>query len=146
MLKIRTMAPGEERRHEELVRNKVERGDSFLLSQENLRRSSALGRILRRSSLDELPQLANVFLGHMSVVGPRPILPSEIEFVPPYCHARFAVLPGITGLAQIRGRSDLGTRAYFASDIEMVEGYSLRLYLKIVLKTPYAVIRGVGAS
>lgn len=98
-------------------------------------RVTKVGRFLRRTSLDELPQLFDVLRGHMSVVGPRPVIPYEVELYPPSYNRRFAVKPGITGLWQVSGRSERTYREMVALDISWVERNSVAMYLSIVLRT-----------
>ncbi len=109
-------------------------------------RVTRLGRLLRRSSLDELPQLWNVLRGDMSLIGPRPPIPYEVEHYPAHWFARFAVKPGLTGLWQVSGRSDLTLEQMVALDVEYVERRSLRLNLSILVRTVPAVLSGKGAS
>jgi lipopolysaccharide/colanic/teichoic acid biosynthesis glycosyltransferase len=103
------------------------------------------GRVLRRTSLDELPQLLNVWRGHMSLVGPRPALPWEAELFQDVHAARFLVPPGMTGLWQVSGRSRLSMAEALDRDVEYVQRQSLLLDLLILLKTLPAVLRGDGA-
>jgi lipopolysaccharide/colanic/teichoic acid biosynthesis glycosyltransferase len=105
-----------------------------------------VGRVLRKTSLDELPQLINVIKGEMSVVGPRPNVPWEVEEYKPWHHERLEVLPGITGLAQVRGRSAISFDSIVRYDIEYVEKQSLALDLKILWRTLVAVFRGTAAE
>jgi lipopolysaccharide/colanic/teichoic acid biosynthesis glycosyltransferase len=107
-------------------------------------RITRMGRFLRRGSLDELPNLWNVVRGHMSLVGPRPLVPAEVELLDPEARVRHKVRPGLTGLAQVMGGSDstFGERAYW--DLEYVTKRSLLLDVKILLKTPLAAIRRPG--
>lgn len=98
-------------------------------------RVTALGRLLRRTSVDELPQLFNVLRGDMSLVGPRPALPWEVELFSPVDRVRFDVKPGITGLWQVSGRSRLTMRQALELDRAYVTEQSLLLDLKILLKT-----------
>ncbi len=109
-------------------------------------RVTRLGRLLRRSSLDELPQLWNVLRGEMSLVGPRPPIPYEVEHYPAHWFARFAVKPGLTGLWQVSGRSDLTLEQMVALDVEYSERRSLWLNLSILVRTVPAVLSGKGAS
>lgn len=109
-------------------------------------RVTRLGRLLRQSSLDELPQLWNVLRGDMSLVGPRPPIPYEVEHYPAHWFARFAVKPGLTGLWQVSGRSDLTLEQMIALDVEYSERRSLRLNLSILARTVPAVLSGKGAS
>jgi lipopolysaccharide/colanic/teichoic acid biosynthesis glycosyltransferase len=104
-------------------------------------RVTPLGRILRRTSLDELPQLFNVVLGQMSLVGPRPSLPWEAELFPPDCRGRFLVPPGITGLWQTSGRSRLTMAQALRLDVEYVTRWTLRQDLLILMRTIPAVLR-----
>ncbi|WP_345477199.1 sugar transferase [Actinoplanes auranticolor] len=103
------------------------------------------GRILRRYSLDELPQLINVLLGEMSLVGPRPPLPSEVEQYPQDMRRRLVVKPGMTGLWQVSGRSDLSWEDSIRLDLRYVENWSLTVDLVILMRTAMAVMRGSGA-
>lgn len=115
----------------------------FKLSADN--RVTLVGRFLRRSSLDELPQLWNVVRGEMSLVGPRPPIPYEVEHYPAHWFGRFAVKPGITGLWQVSGRSELTLEEMIALDIEYVERRSPLLNLWILLRTIPAVLKFRGA-
>ena len=108
-------------------------------------RVSRFGRFLRRTSLDELPQLFNVLSGDMSLVGPRPIVPAELEHYGDRSANFLALKPGITGLWQISGRSDISYDERVKLDIYYVENWSLGLDLKIVLKTALAIFTARGA-
>ena len=108
-------------------------------------RVTRCGRLLRRSSLDELPQLWNVLRGEMSLVGPRPPIQYEVEQYPPHWFARFAAKPGLTGLWQVSGRSDVTLEEMVALDIEYIENRSLWLNLKLILLTVPAVLSAKGA-
>jgi lipopolysaccharide/colanic/teichoic acid biosynthesis glycosyltransferase len=108
-------------------------------------RITRIGRFLRKSSIDELPQLFNVIRGDMSLVGPRPALPWEAELFGLAYARRFLVAPGLTGLWQVSGRNCLTMRQGLELDIEYVERRSLALDLKILLKTIPAVVSGAGA-
>jgi lipopolysaccharide/colanic/teichoic acid biosynthesis glycosyltransferase len=109
-------------------------------------RVTSIGAFLRRASLDELPQLWNVLRGEMSLVGPRPPIPYEVEHYPLHWFARFAVKPGLTGLWQVRGRSQLTLEQMIALDIEYVQRRSLALNLAILLRTLPVVLSRRGAS
>ncbi|HWM62693.1 MAG TPA: sugar transferase [Solirubrobacterales bacterium] len=109
-------------------------------------RVTRVGSFLRRTSIDELPQLWNVVRGEMSLVGPRPPLQYEVDKYPAEAFRRFAVRPGLTGLWQVRGRSTLTFRQMIELDTEYVERRSLPLNLKILLLTPLAVVHGEGAA
>lgn len=108
-------------------------------------RATPLGRFLRRSSLDELPQLLNVLLGQMSLVGPRPLPLDEARHLPPEVQRRHSVLPGLTGLWQVRGRNNLPYAEMMRLDLEYVDHCSLWLDLRILLATIPAVLTGRGA-
>ncbi len=136
VLKFRTMidrSPDEIDQHREVV-----------VSTNVDARITWAGRFLRVTSLDELPQLWNIFRGEMSLVGPRPVLPEQIEAIPPEYHVRFAVSPGLTGLAQVRGRRSLGWLDQLAADAEYVSRRSLTFDMEIVLKTIVVVLTGSG--
>ena len=122
----------------------VEGKPRFKLSSDD--RVTRVGRILRRSSLDELPQLWNVIRGEMSLVGPRPPIPYEVEHYPPHWFERFAVKPGVTGLWQVSGRSELTLEEMIALDAEYVRRRSVWLNLWILLRTLPAVFSLRGAS
>ena len=108
-------------------------------------RITRLGRILRKSSLDELPQLLNVIKGDMSLVGPRPAIPYEVEMYQPWHRRRLETLPGMTGLWQVTARSSADFDESIRLDIQYVEQQSLWLDLKILMKTPLVVISCKGA-
>jgi lipopolysaccharide/colanic/teichoic acid biosynthesis glycosyltransferase len=109
-------------------------------------RVTRVGAFLRRTSIDELPQLWNVVRGQMSLVGPRPPIQYEVDRYPPEAFRRFAVRPGLTGLWQVRGRSLLSFQQMIQLDIAYVERRSLPLNLKILLLTLPAVLHGKGAA
>jgi lipopolysaccharide/colanic/teichoic acid biosynthesis glycosyltransferase len=104
------------------------------------------GRIMRKLSLDELPQIINVLKGEMSIVGPRPNVLWEVEAYRPWHYERMEVLPGITGLAQVRGRSSLDFAHLVRNDIEYIEKQSLALDLKILWWTFLSALAGKGAD
>lgn len=108
-------------------------------------RITRFGRILRKTSLDELPQLLNVVMGHMSLVGPRPELPQIVAHYEPWQHERHAVRPGITGWWQVSGRSELPMHEHTELDIYYVQRVSFWLDVRIAVKTVVGVIRGLGA-
>lgn len=103
------------------------------------------GRFLRRTSLDELPQLLNVLTGTMSVVGPRPIVPQEVERYGRHIHAYLSIRPGITGLWQVTGRNSTTYRRRVACDVTYARSKSLRHDLSIIARTVPAVLLGRGA-
>ncbi len=108
-------------------------------------RITPVGGFIRRTSLDELPNLLNVLRGEMSLVGPRPPLPREVAHYEPRHMQRLAATPGITGLWQVRGRSELGFEEMVDLDLEYIERWSLWLDLTILVRTPFVVANGRGA-
>lgn len=107
-------------------------------------RITRLGRLLRASSLDELPQLLNIVRGHMSLVGPRPLLPEQLPAIPEAYRGRFHVLPGLTGLAQVRGRRSLDWLDQLAADSEYADRSSFWLDITILFRTIGVVLRRDG--
>jgi lipopolysaccharide/colanic/teichoic acid biosynthesis glycosyltransferase len=107
-------------------------------------RITRFGRILRSTSLDELPQLMNILKGDMSLVGPRPVIPEQLSALPPARRKRFEVRPGLTGLAQVRGRRSLDWMEQLAIDAEYVQKLSLRTDLRIIGKTVRVVFKRSG--
>lgn len=143
MYKFRTMVTNAEAlRH--LVETTDENGN-FIHKTENDPRVTRIGRILRKTSLDELPQLFNVIKGEMSIVGPRPELPYLVERYQPWQRKRFAVPQGITGWWQVNGRSDKPMHLHTEDDLYYVQHYSLWLDIYILFKTAWVVLRGKGA-
>jgi lipopolysaccharide/colanic/teichoic acid biosynthesis glycosyltransferase len=136
----------EQGRREAEAQVKTDGGESNFFKMANDTRVTRVGRFLRKSSLDELPQLWNVLLGDMSLVGPRPPIPYEVEHYPPHWFDRFAVKPGMTGLWQVSGRSELGLEEMVALDVEYARSRSLWLNLKILARTVPAVFAGRGAA
>jgi exopolysaccharide biosynthesis polyprenyl glycosylphosphotransferase len=143
MLKFRSMVPDAEDRRQELVAYNENDGVLFKIRSDP--RVTAVGRWLRRYSLDELPQLFNVLNGTMSLVGPRPPLPGEVAVYADDVTRRLLVKPGLTGLWQISGRSDLSWDESIRLDLRYVENWSLALDLMILWKTMFVVLRGRGA-
>jgi exopolysaccharide biosynthesis polyprenyl glycosylphosphotransferase len=142
--KFRSMYVDADRRRASLVDfNEVEGGVIFKMRADP--RVTPVGRILRKFSLDELPQLLNVLGGSMSLVGPRPPLPEEVQRYNSHVHRRLLVKPGMTGLWQVSGRSDLSWDEAVRLDLYYVENWSLGFDLAIILRTLWAVIRSRGA-
>ena len=104
-----------------------------------------VGRLLRRFSIDEVPQIYNVLKGDMSLVGPRPHMPSEVAQYKDWQRRKFDVLPGMTGLTQVRGRKDLSLDEMVRLDIYYIENWSPIFDLQILVKTIPAVFLGKGA-
>jgi lipopolysaccharide/colanic/teichoic acid biosynthesis glycosyltransferase len=132
MLKLRTMVDG------------AEHIGAGLAVNVNDSRITRVGALLRRSSLDELPNLLNVLRGEMSLVGPRPTLPAQVAQYTPRQRLRLSVKPGITGWAQINGRTSLPWSERIELDLHYVEHRSLLLDLRILARTPALVLRGGG--
>jgi len=130
LVKLRTMVVGAESQGAGYA---VDRGDP---------RITRVGRLLRRLSLDELPQLWNVVRGEMSLVGPRPTLRYQVEQYDEHQRRRLEVRPGLTGWAQVHGRASLPWAERIELDVEYVERRSPRLDLEILLRTPLALFRG----
>lgn len=149
MLKFRSMHVGcDDRAHRELILAELRGEDTRLHGSTKLlgdARVTRAGKFLRRTSLDELPQLINVLRGEISLVGPRPCLPWEAEMFPPAFAWRFTVPPGLTGLWQVSGRSALGTLQMLHLDLDYVRRRSLRLDFSILLRTLPALLSGGGA-
>ena len=145
MLKLRTMRLGSDDSafrefNTRELRGELNSTDDGILKLENDPRLLPMSRFLRRFSIDELPQLVNVILGEMSLVGPRPCLPWEVEFFTPQQRRRHDVLPGITGLWQVSGRNLLTMQQMLALDLVYVEQQSFLLDLKILWRTVPAVL------
>ena len=144
MYKFRTMVPGAEILEEQMSRELAPDHTFFKLPSDP--RTTRFGRWLRHTSMDELPQLYNVLLGDMSLVGPRPLLVSDFKKFPKGEQLRrFAVKPGITGLWQVSGRNRLSDERRMELDVEYVEAWSHGRDLNILVRTLPAVLRGTGA-
>jgi lipopolysaccharide/colanic/teichoic acid biosynthesis glycosyltransferase len=143
MLKFRSMRQDAERVLEELRQQNEATGPLFKMR--NDPRVTRVGRILRRLSLDELPQLFNVLRGEMSLVGPRPPIPSEVAKYEEWQFGRLRAVPGITGLWQVSGRSDVPFHDMVRLDLHYIRNWSLALDLAILLRTIPAVLTSRGA-
>jgi lipopolysaccharide/colanic/teichoic acid biosynthesis glycosyltransferase len=150
MLKLRTMRVNcDDAQHREYVRGMLsdrpaaQQAGMYKLARDP--RITAVGAFLRKTSLDELPQLINVLRGDMSLVGPRPALAWEAEMYKPADRIRFAVRPGITGLWQVSGRSRLSMRQALDLDSDFVRHYGVGQYLTILARTVPALLKG-GAT
>jgi exopolysaccharide biosynthesis polyprenyl glycosylphosphotransferase len=141
--KFRTMVVDAEERLAELEAHNEADGPMFKIKDDP--RVTRVGRLLRKTSLDELPQLVNVLRGEMSLVGPRPALPVELRSWDAELHARLRVKPGITGMWQVNGRSDSSFEAYSRLDLYYVDNWSLMDDLTILAKTIPTVLFGKGA-
>lgn len=148
MIKFRTMSVDAEARLAELVTQQntgTDAGNEVLFKLKHDPRITAPGRFLRRYSLDELPQLFNVFLGNMTLIGPRPPLPREVANFEPHVLRKFLVKPGMTGLWQTMGRSNLSWEDSVLLDLYYVENCSVRMDLHILARTFKAVVSKDGA-
>ncbi len=149
LLKFRTMYENSNSAvHESYVRSLIAGtaeavGDTFKLQRDV--RVTRVGRVLRRLSLDELPQLLNVLAGNMSLVGPRPPLPYEVAVYSRRARRRLEVTPGLTGLWQVSGRSNLDFQQMIDLDLAYIERWSMWMDLQILARTPLIVFTGRGA-
>jgi lipopolysaccharide/colanic/teichoic acid biosynthesis glycosyltransferase len=134
MLKLRTMVLGSD-----------PVGVGTIVSREDPRVTGA-GRFLRRTSLDEVPNLVNVLRGEMAIVGPRPTIPAQVDAYTPFQRRRHEVLPGITGWAQVQGRAGIPWEERIELDVWYVDHRSLRLDLRILLRTLRLVLSGQGLA
>ncbi len=141
--KFRTMRPDAEKLRVELHERNEASGPVFKIRRDP--RITWLGRWLRKTSLDETPQLFHVLLGQMSLVGPRPPIPEEVAHYKPWERMRLAVRPGLTCLWQISGRSDIPFERWVALDLEYIRRRNLLLDLQILVRTLPAVLSGRGA-
>lgn len=152
MRKFRTMRHGaDQSAHRAYVSNLIKENTGLVnravsLKMANDSRITRVGRFLRKSSLDELPQLINVMLGEMSLVGPRPALPYEVEMYEEWHRRRLEALPGMTGWWQVMGRNQVSFDDMVCMDMYYIEHGSLGLDLKILLLTPLAVFAAKGAG
>jgi lipopolysaccharide/colanic/teichoic acid biosynthesis glycosyltransferase len=147
--KFRTMRQGDDRHHRDWLKKFVTLDSAYVGDEFKVRddpRVTRFGRLLRRTSLDEVPQLINVLIGDMSIVGPRPPIEFEYELYDDNAKRRLSVKPGITGLYQVTARSRVPFSKMLALDLEYIERRSLLLDLWIMLRTPFAMITGRGAG
>lgn len=146
MFKFRTMVPDAEAVLTALqAAERADAGNTVMFKMRQDPRVTRVGRLLRRFSLDELPQLFNVWLGHMSLVGPRPPLPREVAEYEEMVNRKFLIRPGITGLWQTSGRSNLSWEESVRLDLFYVENWTLRRDVLILLRTARAVMSRDGA-
>ena len=143
MLKFRTMV-----KNAEQLQGQVEKWDSdgnLIHKTRDDPRVTRVGRLLRRLSLDELPQLFNVIAGTMSLVGPRPEMPYLVEKYQPWQRKRFAIPPGLTGWWQVSGRSDRPMHLHTEDDLYYIQNYSIWFDLQIIVRTLWVVLIGRGS-
>jgi exopolysaccharide biosynthesis polyprenyl glycosylphosphotransferase len=143
LLKFRSMYRDAEERRKELERLNEASGPVFKMRRDP--RITPVGRLLRRFSLDELPQLWNVFRGDMSLVGPRPPLPDEVRRYERWQRRRLSMKPGLTCLWQVAGRSNIGFDEWMKLDLAYIDNWSLKLDFVILLRTVPAVVLARGA-
>jgi exopolysaccharide biosynthesis polyprenyl glycosylphosphotransferase len=146
MLKFRTMrVDADQSRHEEYIRSTMDAGAApganGLYKLERASEVTRFGRWLRKTSLDEVPQLINVLRGDMSLVGPRPCIPYELEYFEPHHFERFLIRPGLTGLWQVQARARSTFGEALEMDVAYVRGWSLGLDLALLCRTPAQLIR-----
>lgn len=143
MYKFRSMVTDAEEKLEQLLQYNETTGAMFKMKHDP--RVTKIGRFVRKTSIDELPQLLNVLKGEMSLVGPRPPLPREVDLYTKYDKQRLLVTPGCTGLWQISGRSNIGFKQMVELDLFYIEHKSLLLDMKIILKTCFLFLGSKGA-
>jgi len=143
LYKFRTMYKDAEKRLSELRTLNEMNGPVFKIKRDP--RITPLGRVLRKFSIDELPQLFNVLAGHMSLIGPRPPIPEEVEQYEPWQRRRLSMRPGLTCLWQINGRNRVDFDEWMKLDLEYLDNWSLWLDFKILVKTIPVVLFGIGA-
>jgi exopolysaccharide biosynthesis polyprenyl glycosylphosphotransferase len=141
-LKFRTMCVNADRMKAQLI--SFNERDRVLFKMTNDPRVTRVGRLLRKYSLDELPQIVNVIRGEMSLVGPRPSIASEVKLYQVEHYRRLVVTPGLTGLWQVTARSDPSFEKYVEADLDYVKNWSFWLDLSILMKTAFVVLRGNG--
>jgi len=134
LLKLRTMVPGSD-----------PVGVGKVVARDDPRVTSA-GRFLRRTSLDEIPNLVNVLRGEMAIVGPRPTIPAQVKDYTPFQHRRHEVRPGLTGWAQVQGRAGIPWEERIELDVEYVDRRGLDLDLRILAKTTRLLLSGHGLA
>jgi exopolysaccharide biosynthesis polyprenyl glycosylphosphotransferase len=143
MLKLRSMVTNAAQAQAEL--EEQNEADGALFKIRNDPRVTPVGRVLRRFSIDELPQLLNVIKGEMSLVGPRPLPMRDYQLLEQWHRRRYSVLPGITGLWQVSGRSNLGFDTLVRLDFYYLESWTIWMDIAIIARTPLAIMRGRGA-
>ena len=142
MLKFRTMVDGAEAMREDLIDQNERTGPAFKIADDP--RITRFGRWLRKTSIDETPQLLNVFLGQMSLVGPRPQPLEEVAEYDLWHRRRLSMRPGITGLWQVQARNDPSFGAWMDLDLEYIDRWSLGLDFSVLIRTPTALVRTPG--
>jgi len=141
--KFRTMIPNAEKKQE--LQIDAASLDNFVFQSKNDNRITKVGAFLRKTSLDEIPQLFNVLFGNMSLVGPRPEIPDVVKYYPEHYKQRLLVLPGITGLAQISGRGEIELGKTICFDLTYIKNFSVWFDIVILFKTVFSVFKKEGA-
>jgi lipopolysaccharide/colanic/teichoic acid biosynthesis glycosyltransferase len=144
MYKFRSMVADAELRIDELSTYNELVGPVFKIK--NDPRVTRVGKLLRKTSLDEIPQLLNVIKGDMSIIGPRPAIPAEVDKYERWQRRRLSMKPGLTSLWVVRGRNDIPFEQWMQFDLEYIDKWSLELDVKILLQTIPVVLTGRGAS
>ena len=129
-------------------RSMVENADDYLTESGRVigNRVTLVGKIIRKTSIDEMPQLVNILRGEMAIIGPRPILPKMLAYMSDSEKRRFDALPGITGLAQVNGRNNVKWSERFAMDVKYIDNVGLALDIKIAIKTIAMVLTSADIS
>ncbi|WP_315117522.1 exopolysaccharide biosynthesis polyprenyl glycosylphosphotransferase [uncultured Clostridium sp.] len=141
--KFRTMVMNAEKKRSLEINPKDISNFVFQSKEDN--RITKIGSFLRKTSLDEIPQLFNVFIGNMSLVGPRPEIPDVVKYYPPEYKQRLLVPPGITGLAQVSGRGEIELGKTINYDLTYIQNFSILFDIKILFKTVFSVFKREGA-
>lgn len=144
MYKFRSMCVDAEERFAEV--QKENQSDGLAFKSDDDPRITGIGRFIRKTSIDELPQLFNILKGDMSIIGPRPPLPREVVLYTPYHMDRLLVKGGLSCICQVEGRSDMEFDKWVESDIEYIQKRSLRLDIALIFRTILVVITGKGAK
>ncbi len=142
LFKFRTMVVDAEKMREDLKAANEMDGPVFKIKEDP--RVTGIGRLLRKTSFDELPQLINVLRGEMSLVGPRPPIPSEVKEYDHWQRRRLSMKPGLTCIWQVSGRNDVSFEEWMRMDLAYIDRWSLLLDVKLLLKTLPAVLLGTG--
>ncbi len=143
MIKFRSMVSDAEAQRDSILAQSDREGICFKSKSDP--RITRIGRFIRRASIDELPQILNVLRGQMSIVGPRPAVPSEVDAYPKHAFGRLSVKPGITGVWQVSGRADVGFEQMIEMDLAYASSRSILLDLILIGMTFRAVLTGRGA-
>jgi len=144
LYKFRSMVVDAEARKTELMNRNEMDGPVFKIKRDP--RITTIGYLIRKTSIDELPQFFNVLMGDMSVVGPRPPLVGEVEAYKVWQRRRLSLKPGITCIWQVSGRNKIGFDKWMKMDLEYIDSWSLWLDVKILFKTMFVVLTGYGAE